>query len=419
MSLPLERIRMPDRKQFDLPRRMSSSQIARSSSLDHVSVGATRIPRYTREFWSSAQRQSSSLHEVSYRACFKAQLPQFFVQNYSDFGETIYDPFMGRGTTLIEAALANRRVIGNDINPLSSVLCEPRLHPPTEVEVKKRLENIRFNNERRAEIDLSMFYHRRTEAELISLRNYLSRRRNSGKEDYIDRWIRMIATSRLTGHSPGFFSVYSLPPNQAVSQEDQKRINKARKQKPEYRDVKALILRKTHSMLRDLAPKQIQSLRRIGKSARFLSKDARHTPLIRSNSVKLVVTSPPFLNIVDYASDNWLRCWFNMIDVDQLAQNMIMSTTLKSWCDSMKDVLKELRRVCTKGGVIAFEVGEMANGRIKLDEFVAPLGIAVGLECTAILVNEQPFTKTSNIWGVKNNTGGTNTNRIVMFRKPI
>ena len=419
MGLPLESTCLPHRKAFELPRNTLLANVARTSCVDHVSTGEMRIPRYTREFWSSGQRRSSSLHEVSYRACFKAQLPKFFVSNYSDPGETVYDPFMGRGTTLIEAALANRHVIGNDINPLSRVLCEARLHPPTEVEIKKRLESIRFNYKRRANIDLSMFYHRRTEAEIVCLRNYLLQRQKSGREDHIDRWIRMIATSRLTGHSSGFFSVYSLPPNQAVSPKDQKRINKARKQKPEYRDVKTLILKKSHSMLRDLAPQQIRSLTKIGKRARLLSKDARHTPMIRSNSVRLIVTSPPFLNIVDYASDNWLRCWFNNIDVDQLARNMIMSTTVKSWCDSMKDVLEELHRICMKGGVIAFEVGEMAKGSIKLDEYIAPLGIAVGLDCTAILVNEQSFTKTSNIWGVKNNTGGTNTNRIVLFRKPI
>ena len=34
-----------------------------------------------------------------------------------------------------------------------------------------------------------------------------------------------------------------------------------------------------------------------------------------------------------------------------------------------------------------------------------------------ILINQQQFTKTSNIWGVDNMAGGTNTNRIVLFCK--
>ena len=54
---------------------------------------------------------------------------------------------------------------------------------------------------------------------------------------------------------------------------------------------------------------------------------------------------------------------------------------------------------------------------MKLEEIVAPLGIAAGFECSAILINAQRFTKTANIWGVKNNSLGTNSNRIVLFTK--
>ena len=58
-----------------------------------------------------------------------------------------------------------------------------------------------------------------------------------------DRWIAMVATNRLTGHSKGFFSVYTLPPNQAVSPQSQERINKKRQQVPDYRDTHLIILR--------------------------------------------------------------------------------------------------------------------------------------------------------------------------------
>jgi hypothetical protein len=52
-----------------------------------------------------------------------------------------------------------------------------------------------------------------------------------------------------------------------------------------------------------------------------------------------------------------------------------------------------------------------------LDEVVVPLGVRAGFSCEGILVNTQHFTKTSHIWGVDNNSSGTNTNRIVVFRK--
>src|SRR5258707_1654148 len=85
------------------------------------------IPVYEQEFWTSRQRQASSIHEVSYRACFKPQLPAYFIDRLSDEGDLVYDPFSGRGTTAVEAALHGRRVVANDINPLSAIFAQPRL----------------------------------------------------------------------------------------------------------------------------------------------------------------------------------------------------------------------------------------------------------------------------------------------------
>ena len=83
----------------------------------------------------------------------------------------------------------------------------------------------------------------------------------------------------------------------------------------------------------------------------------------------------------------------------------------------MGAVLRELYRVTRPEGWVAFEVGEIRRGEIKLEETVVPLGMSAGFDCSAILINSQRFTKTANIWGVKNNSLGTNSNRIVLFRK--
>ena len=134
-------------------------------------------------------------------------------------------PFMGRGTTLIEAALLNRIPYGCDINPLSEILTRPRLLPPTLPELKDRLAAVAFDQPAAIPADLLVFYHPDTLQALINLRDYLLKKARAGEMDHIDAWIRLVATNRLTGHSPGFFSVYTLPPNQAVSVASQIRIN--------------------------------------------------------------------------------------------------------------------------------------------------------------------------------------------------
>ena len=136
-------------------------------------------------------------------------------------------------------------------------------------------------------------------------------------------------------------------------------------------------------------------------------------------SVALTVTSPPFLDVVQYAQDNWLRCWFNDLDEQEIASRITMCGTVAHWSTVMLQVFRELYRITAPNGWVAFEVGEVRGGKIRLDEIVAPIGISAGFACMAVAINAQKFTKTANIWGVRNNSQGTNTNRIVLFRKPV
>jgi len=385
--------------------------------VDILTIKRHKIKRYTNEYWTSKQRQHSSIHEVSYRACFKPQLPRFFIDIFTNKGDVVYDPFGGRGTTAIEAALLGRNIASNDINPLSKVLTKPRLAIPELKQVKERLSKIQYDYSKKSSIDLTMFYHKKTLSEIVSLRDYLSDSKINKTEDYIDEWIRMVATNRLTGHSSGFFSVYTLPPNQAVSQKSQKRINEKRNQIPEYKDTKKSIIKKSKSLLRSLTENDVKNLNKIRDNALFTISDVRQTTEILSNSVKLLVTSPPFLDIVQYSNDNWLRCWFNNIDEQEISKKITGLKNVDDWSNFIEAAFKEFYRIIIKNGVVAFEVGDVRKGTIKLDEYVVPLGIAAGFKCEGILVNMQEFTKTSNIWGVGKNNSGTNTNRIVVFRK--
>ena len=415
MEVPLT---TPDRdgKNLDRYLKMFSGPAGQATIVDTVENGMASLPRYINEFWTSRQRQASSLQEISYRACFKPQLPRFFIDLLTRTGDVVYDPFSGRGTTAIEAGLRGRQVIANDANPLSRILAEPRFFPPTAEEVAARLAAIPCDGDR-ADLDLSMFYHPDTEREIVALRRYLLGKKEDGTADAVDRWIGMVATNRLTGHSNGFFSVYTLPPNQAVSQKSQERINLKRHQVPEYRDTHKLILRKTKSLISDVSSAERAILNRAGAGARFFTGDARATPGIVSNTVQLTVTSPPFLDIVQYREDNWLRCWFCGLDGDAISHSITMSRTVAGWEAVMGAVFRELFRITAPGGYVAFEVGEVRKKTVRLEEHVVPLGLAAGFTCEGIIINQQVFSKTSNIWGIGNNESGTNTNRIVVFSR--
>jgi DNA methylase len=374
-----------------------------------------RTPTFTNEFWTARQRAAHSLHEVSYRACFKPQLPRFFIERLTEPGDRVYDPFMGRGTTLVEAALMGRRVCGCDVNPLSRVLCEPRLSPPAMVDVRHALAEVDFDAGGDAPEDLLAFYHPETLRQIAALRRHLCERERAGTLTPADRWVRMVAVNRLTGHSPGFFSVYTLPPNQAVSVKSQVKINARLEQTPPPRDVAAIILAKSQALLKDVTLEAQATLAALARDAQLVVGASTETPAIASGSVALAVTSPPFLDVVDYKTDNWLRCWFSGIDA--AAVPVTHAKQIDVWQAFVERTLCEVRRTLRPGGHVAFEVGEVRGGAVRLEEVVIPAGMAAGLEPVLVLINAQVFTKTANVWGVSNNRKGTNTNRVVLFRK--
>ncbi len=389
--------------------------IVGETAIANLAGGGVTVSSFTNEFWTSKQRAASSLHEVSYRACFKPQLPRFFIERLTAPGDIVYDPFMGRGTTLIEAALMGRVPYGCDVNPLSRVLCEPRLEPPSVEEVERVLADVDFTVAEPTPAELRVFYHRDTLRQISALRQHLLARERTGTLSAADRWVRMVAVNRLTGHSSGFFSVYTMPPNQAVSAIAQAKINAKRRQIPPWRDVPAIIRKKSRSLLRDVTPATRVQLGALAGRARFLTRASTHTPRIPSNSVALAVTSPPFLDVVDYKTDNWLRCWFSGVDVTSVPVTLAKNVAV--WREFVTSTLVELKRVLRPGGHVAFEVGEVKRGKLRLEDVVIPAGIAAGLEPVLVLINAQEFTKTANCWGVTNNSKGTNTNRVVVFRK--
>ena len=170
----------------------------------------------------------------------------------------------------------------------------------------------------------------------------------------------------------------------------------------------AVILKKSKTLLKDgCAPSQVRSGLHTGA--------AWDVSGIADASVDLTVTSPPFLDIVHYAADNWLRCWFAGIDPETVAIDM--HRTEDAWTSMVRRVLVEQARILRPGGHVAFEVGEVRNGKVLLERLVWKAAEGLPFDRLGVMVNDQEFTKTANCWGVDNGAKGTNTNRIVLLQR--
>lgn len=374
--------------------------------------------KFAGELWTAEQRQMHSLHYViSYRASFKPELPDYCIRRFSEKGAIVLDPFAGRGTTALQANLLGRIAWSSDVNPLAVRIVQAKTSVVGLDEVVLGLNEVDF----RRPVALGSyqekfqpFYHPDTYRELLNLKAAIREKRNR-----VFNFIELIALSRLHGHSQGFFSVYSFP-QISIPAESQRLINRKRRQEPEYRSVAPRIIRKAAQSLRDGFTREFFE---VSQANRADVSDARNLSWIPSDSVDLVVTSPPFLDKVDYITDNWLEMWFSDVRSENFAKNVVMSSCSEEWSTFIRDVLKELLRVVKPRGFAVVEVGEVESGSstLFLDELVAKQATSIQHEgkkfvVEEVLINEQRFTKLANCFRVENNRKGTNTNRLVVLK---
>ena len=226
----------------------------------------------------------------------------------------------------------------------------------------------------------------------------------------------MVALNRLTGHSPGFFSVYTLPPNQAVSVKSQRKINAKRNQTPRAARCSQLILKKTAATPRRCDHRRARHSARGGPKALLLTSPAHATPQIPLQ-LRRRSSSPRRRSSTSCNTPPTTGCAAGFLASTPTSVKLTVPRKIADVAAVMTDVFHELHRVLKPGGHVAFEVGEVHAGKTKLEEAVLPCGIAAGLEPLLVLINDQKFTKTANCWGVDNMAKGTNTNRIVVFRR--
>jgi DNA modification methylase len=369
------------------------------------------------ELWTSSQRQMHSLHyTVSYRASFKPELPEFCIGRYSAPGDIVLDQFSGRGTTALQAALMGRVPYASDANPLASLFTEAKLKPAGLDEIVLRLHEIDMIRPvplKAFQEMLSPFYHPDTYRELVNLRLAIK-----NNPDRINRFIELLALSRLHGHSGGFFSVYSFP-QISIPPERQELINRKRRQEPEYRSVIPRIIKKAAQSLRDSLTTDFH---RFAAQAVVERSDARSLSWLPRNAVDLIVCSPPFLDKVDYLTDNWLEFWFSGVSPRTFQSQMMMSANLDEWRSFIRDVLREALRVIKPNSFAVFEVGEVETdeGTVYLDEVLGEEAERIRdvekfFRVEEVLVNQQSFSKLSNCFQVENNRKGTNSNRLVVL----
>lgn len=127
----------------------------RSASAPHVIAPVEAIIVFYKDRWKRDRRGESSISgedfknwvlgiwefggesakRIGHEAPFPRELPRRCIQLFSYVGDVVLDPFVGSGTTMIEAILAGRRAIGIEIEPRYVRLAQGRIAKETGLEL--------------------------------------------------------------------------------------------------------------------------------------------------------------------------------------------------------------------------------------------------------------------------------------------
>ena len=76
--------------------------------------------------WSFPKRGGWATHDAKWRGNWSPYIPRNILLRYSKENDLVLDQFAGGGTTLVEAKLLNRNIIGVDVNDIALERCKEK-----------------------------------------------------------------------------------------------------------------------------------------------------------------------------------------------------------------------------------------------------------------------------------------------------
>jgi len=375
--------------------------------------------------WSKlSAREFDSWHSMcSYLGAFPPTLANYLIRYFSNENDIVMDPFSGRGTTALEARILNRQTIATDLNPIALALSHAKNNNLTQEEIFERIDFLErkydyalYQPEAIAQSDdIHLIFHPRTLAQLCYLRRKLLKSTTP-----VDRYLVGITLGILHGGeradgTSGYASI-DMPNTFSMSAEYVRRFVQTKQLNRFYRDVFSLLKEKTVRLY-----KKHNLLKQTGivlkADVKKLSQKEELTAF--KNQVSLILTSPPYLGIVNYAKQNWIRSWFMDEDPTTVSAELDDDLNLDEWIEFSKSFILETKEYLKPNGVAIFVIGDVAKSKTSMIPLAREFCLMVkenqifkNVWCINDVIND--YDKTTRIWGDSKGTA-TATDRIVIL----
>lgn len=276
----------------------------------------------------------------SFPAKFPPQLPRKFILELTNPGDTVLDPMMGSGTTLLEAYLEDRLAIGFDIDPLAMLLAQVKTTPynTTELSVigSRILKEARkathlyptlLKSEKARRFDgktlefVDYWFAGEAQLELLALSAEIEKIESVKIRDFFKLIFSSIIITKTGGVSLALDLAHTRPhkAKTVFSKDGEILVG-------DENETKRHLVKVLRSPLDEFEKKLNQNLRGV-----LTSTPSNLFPIVNfgsaqflalpSNSVDLIVTSPPYAsNAIDYMrAHKFSLVWFGF-PIDELTE---------------------------------------------------------------------------------------------------
>ena len=273
-------------------------------------------------------------------------------------GEVVYDPFSGRGTTVLEACLLGRVGLGSDASPLACVLSAAKTQPP-------RPAVLRFGSatsesstarrpRRRAGPCADSVFDDKTLKQLVWLRKDAEPGQSHGS-----------VPDGGAARDPAPQCAQGWDATRTVRGDAEYVLDGAgvcvevrEDARPEAAEVDVF----------DALEARVRTLGSVGpqfRPGRVWRQDVRKP--IRwpagTEQAKLVFTSPPYLQVMKYGKMNWLRLWMLGEAAAEVDAGLFASASVPRYLGFMSEALRSIRSCVRDDGYVCLVIGDVRRGR--------------------------------------------------------
>lgn len=334
----------------------------------------------------SCLSSESTLHQMApYIGKMKSTMARTLIETFSDPGNMVCDPFVGAGGIALECLIAGRGITASDINPYAITLTRAKLTPPKTM--GEALEKAAFYLDQMKSLTgnvnldkipewVRSFFHPETLRELLVLTKLL----RQNKEDFLLACLLGI----LHHQRPGFLS---YPASHLVPYLRTRKFPKDEfPELYEYRAVAPRLEKKIQRAYRrfpdvDLDTPRSCALKNVANLA------------LPKESIDVVITSPPYMNTLDYARDNRLRLWFLGV-TEYRSYDKSVGSNREKFMSLMEQCLRNIHYGLRIGGKCILVIGEVNRSNKSIDTSKLVIDLALnkvgGFRCEDVVEDTIP-----------------------------